>query len=51
MTKKKEEKNEIGKDRGTSIFGKGSSEIFMRELYHVSSERFLEQLYRKLLLP
>ena len=30
MTKKKEEKDEIGKEGGTSIFGEGSSEIFMR---------------------
>ena len=51
MTKKKEEKDEIGKEGGTSIFGEGSSEIFMRKLYHVSSERFLEQLCRKLLPP
>lgn len=45
------DKRERGKDGKTSIFREGSSEIFMRELDHVSSERFLEQLCQKLLPP
>lgn len=52
MPKGKEEKVEgMGKDHKAGIFGEGSWEIFMIELYHMLSELLLEQLHKKLLPP